>query len=258
MHATPESTTTEPDARQRETLVRAEGVTKRFRRSTPSRLGTLFPWRREPDHPTVTAVDDVSLAVSRGELVGVAGPSGSGKSTLLSLLAGLERPDEGVVTADGVTLTDCTDRERARHRLTGVGFVFQDFRLFESYTARTNVALPLVELGVDRPTRRARAETLLERVGLGDRMDHRPDQLSGGERQRVAIARALVAEPALVVADEPTGELDTDAGERVLELLQAVATDRAVVLASHDRSALAAADRVVRLRDGARVETGGI
>lgn len=233
-------------------LIRADSVTKRYTRGSPSLTSRVLPWREDDDRPTVTAVDNVSLAVRSGELVGVAGPSGSGKSTLLELLAGLTRPDEGAVIHDGTALASLSDRALARHRLAAVGFVFQDFRLLDAYTARTNVALPLVELGIARTERRARAETLLERVGLADRIDHRPDQLSGGERQRVAIARALVAEPAILIADEPTGELDSEAGRRVLDELQRVASDRAVVVASHDQETLAIADRIIRLRDGVR------
>nr|WP_290812193.1 ABC transporter ATP-binding protein [Halovivax sp.] len=232
-------------------------MTKRYVRGSPSVASRLLPWRPGRDRPTVTAVDDVSLTVNRGEIVGLAGPSGSGKSTLLELLAGLDRPDRGAITVAGTDLASLSERELVRHRLTRVGFVFQDFRLLEAYTARTNVAIPLVELGVARARRRARAAELLERVGLADRTDHRPGQLSGGERQRVAIARALAAEPELLIADEPTGELDSDAGRRVLDELERVATDRAVLVASHDRETLAIADRVVRLRDGARVDGGG-
>ncbi|WP_254864725.1 ABC transporter ATP-binding protein [Halovivax gelatinilyticus] len=234
-------------------LVRADGVGKRYRRSAGSRLSRLRSGTAA-EAPIVAAVDDVSLTIRRGEIVGIAGPSGSGKSTLLSMLAGLTRPDDGSVTAVGTDLATCSSRELTRHRLRHVGFVFQDFRLFESFSARTNVALPLVELGVRTDRRRERATNLLESVGLGDRIDHRPAQLSGGERQRVAIARALVTEPALLIADEPTGELDAETGADVLAILREHATDRGVVLATHDESILESVDRVVRLRDGRRVD----
>ncbi|WP_247730587.1 ABC transporter ATP-binding protein [Halovivax limisalsi] len=237
-----------------ETLVRASDVRKAYRRAGPGRFARLRWWADPPERPTVTAVDDVSVSIERGELVAIAGPSGSGKSTLLSILAGLERADEGRVVAAGTDLGACTPAELTRHRLRHVGFVFQDFRLFESFSARTNVALPLVELGVARSKRRERAEALLGSVGLGDRLDHRPGQLSGGERQRVAIARALVTDPDLLIADEPTGELDAETGRGVLSILRAHADDRAVVLATHDESILRSVDRVIRLRDGARVD----
>lgn len=232
-------------------LLRADGLTRHY---SMGRSGSRL-WRRSDDsRPTVTAIADISITLDRGEVVGIAGPSGSGKSTLLHVLAGLELPDEGTVTVDGVDLTALSARARRRHRLERVGIVFQRFHLLDAYTARTNVALPLVELGWSKARRRERAETVLESVGLGDRLHHRPGQLSGGEQQRVAIARALVTKPDLVVADEPTGELDSEAGDRVVEELRQIATDRAVVLASHDRRTLEAADRLVALRDGRRVE----
>lgn len=202
------------------------------------------------DPPTIRALDGVSLSVDRGEIVGVAGPSGSGKSTLLHLLAGLDVPTDGTVTLAGEDTSSLSERGRAKLRLDHVGIVFQRFHLLPALSARANVALPLVERGQGKRTRRQRAAELLDAVGLGDRADHRPGQLSGGEQQRVAIARALATEPGLIVADEPTGELDVETGARVLDVLADVATDRAVVLASHDRQALEVCDRVVQLRDG--------
>ena len=233
-------------------VVRASGVTKIYERGSDA--GRLARLTRSKAVPTVTAIDDVSIAIRRGEIVGVAGPSGSGKSTLLHVLAGLERPTDGTVVIDGVDVSTLSNRRRTRHRLEHVGIVFQHFHLLDSLTARGNVALPLVELGVPKRERRRRATVLLERVGLDDRSTHRPGELSGGEQQRVAIARALVTDPAVVVADEPTGELDTETGRRVLAEFERVAEDRAVVVASHDRETLAVADRVVQLRDGRRVE----
>ncbi|AQL44489.1 ABC transporter ATP-binding protein [Halorientalis sp. IM1011] len=203
------------------------------------------------DGTAIRAVDGVTLSIDAGEVVGIAGPSGSGKTTLLHLLAGLDTPSAGTVTLAGTDVGSLSERGRARHRLDHVGIVFQRFHLLPSLTATSNVALPLVERGVGKRTRRERAREALESVGLEDRADHRPGQLSGGERQRVAIARALITEPDLVVADEPTGELDTETSARVLDVLTDLATDRAVVLASHDDQALAAGDRLVRLRDGA-------
>lgn len=217
------------------------------RGSEPGRLGRLLG-RSEP--PTVRALDDVSISVANGEIVGLAGPSGSGKSTLLHVLAGLEVPTDGSVVFQETALNSLSRRERARHRLNHVGVIFQHFHLLESLSARANVALPLVELGVAKSERRQRATALLERVGLEDRITHRPGELSGGEQQRVAIARALVTDPQLVVADEPTGELDSETGEQVLNEFRRVAEDRAVILASHDRPTLQIADRIVRLRDG--------
>ncbi|QLG63862.1 ABC transporter ATP-binding protein [Halorarum salinum] len=231
-----------------EALVRCRGLTRRFRRGGGGLLG------RSGSSTTVTAVDGVSMDVAPGEFVGVAGPSGSGKSTLLHLLAGLDVPTSGTVTLAGADTGSLSERERARLRLDRVGIVFQRFRLLPALSARANVAVPLVERGVPKAARRERATELLERVGLGDRTTHRPGELSGGERQRVAVARALVNDPDLLVADEPTGELDTAAGERVLALFEELASDRAVVLASHDSQALSRADRLVHLRDGRVVD----
>ena len=213
--------------------------------------------RGRSDDRTVTALRDVSFDVRAGEIVGLEGPSGSGKSTILHAVSGLVVPTEGRIelleTAD---LTSLSDRDRTRLRRRHVGIVFQRFHLLPSLSARANVALPLVQAGVGRSTRRERAESLLERVGLGDRMAHPPGELSGGERQRVAIARALVTDPDVIVADEPTGELDTATGADVLELLTDIGRDRAVLVASHDDSTLAVADRVVTLRDGRVIDDG--
>ncbi|OAQ54117.1 hypothetical protein HTG_00890 [Natrinema mahii] len=233
-------------------VVSATDVSKRYTRGTePGVLGRLLG-RQSP--PTVRAVDSASLEVRTEEIVGLAGPSGSGKSTLLHLLAGLERPTDGTVTFRGTDLASLSRRERTRHRLEHIGIVFQQFHLLDSLSARANVALPLVETGVGKRERRRRATDLLERVGLGDRLTHRPRELSGGEQQRVAIARALVTDPALVIADEPTGELDTESGRAILQEFERVAENRAVVLASHDRETLDLCDRLLRLRDGAVVD----
>ncbi len=210
--------------------------------------------RLTSDGPTVRALDGVSVSIARDEVVGIAGPSGSGKSTLLHLLAALETPTSGTVRLGGEDVSEYGKRGRARLRLDHVGVVFQRFHLLPALSARANVALPLVEQGVSKGTRRERASARLEAVGLGDRASHNPGQLSGGEQQRVATARALVTEPDLVVADEPTGELDAATSDQVLSALAAVAEDRAVVVASHDEQALAACDRVLRLRDGRLVE----
>ena len=201
---------------------------------------------------TVTALDSVSLTVAAGEVVGVAGPSGSGKSTLLHLLAGLDTPTAGTISIRGTDVGALSSRRQTMFRRQHIGMVFQRFHLLPALTARENVALPLVQSGTPRSERRTRATELLERVGLADRTTHRPQTLSGGEQQRVAIARALAADPAVVIADEPTGELDRGTGERVLDLLTEISTDRAVVIASHDEYTLDRTDRVIQLLDGKR------
>ena len=202
------------------------------------------------DGHEVEALSGVSLSVVPGEFVGLTGASGSGKTTLLHLLAALDTPTDGHIRLLGSATDDLSSGERAALRLDHVGIVFQRFHLLPSLSARANVALPLIELGVGKRRRRERAESLLEEVGLGDRLTHRPGQLSGGEKQRVAIARALINDPTLVVADEPTGELDTATGDTILELLGAVADDRSVVVASHDPRVVEAAGRRLVLRDG--------
>ncbi|MFB6192165.1 MAG: ABC transporter ATP-binding protein [Haloarculaceae archaeon] len=226
------------------TVVACSDVTRRYSRG-------------RGDDEGVEALSEVSLSVAASEFVGVTGPSGSGKSTLLHLLGALDTPTAGRIELAGTDVTDLPERDRARLRLRHVGLVFQRFHLLPALSARANVALPLVERGVPKSTRRERATRQLERVELGDRLTHRPGELSGGEQQRVAVARALVTDPDLLIADEPTGELDTSTGRRVLELLATLAADEsdcAVVMASHDPQAIDAADRVVRLRDGRRVE----
>ncbi|AGB39270.1 ABC transporter ATP-binding protein [Natronococcus occultus] len=224
-------------------------------RSGTSSFGVL-PWRSRGDQRTVVALRDVSLEVQSGDVISLAGPSGSGKSTLLHAMAGLIVPTQGTIELNETSLTDRSRRERARIRRDHVGFVFQRFHLLPSLSARANVAVPLVQFGLSKRERRKRASELLERVGLGDRETHQPGKLSGGEQQRVAIARALATDPAVVLADEPTGELDTETGCRVLEVLTDVAGGRTVVLASHDEHALAVTDRVVELRDGRVVDDG--
>lgn len=223
-------------------------VTREYERG---RSGSWWPFGGDGDaRPTVTALSNVSATIRRGEFVGLSGPSGSGKSTLIHLLAGLDTPTSGTVTLAGRNVADLSQKELTRLRLEQVGIVFQRFHLLPSLSARANVALPLVERGIPKAERRERAGDLLERVGLGDRQTHRPGELSGGEQQRVAVARALAGDPLVVFADEPTGELDTDTGRTILELLADLAADRAVVLASHDERALDRTDRVIRLVDG--------
>lgn len=232
--------------------MRCDSVVRTYKR------GSQSWWQRvrggADSVPTVTALDGVDLSIARGDRVGLSGPSGSGKTTLLHLLAGVDAPTDGRVVVDGTDLASLSAGERTRFRLDTIGVVYQHFHLLESLSARANVALPLVERGVAKSARRQRAESLLEQVGLGDRTGHRPTQLSGGEQQRVAIARALATDPALLVADEPTGELDSSTAKQVLEALVTVGGDRTVVIASHDEQALEHTDRVVELADGRRVQ----
>ena len=192
----------------------------------------------------------ISLAIGRGEAVGLVGPSGSGKSTLLMTMAGLERPDSGKVVVDGTDLSKLDEDALARFRGRRIGIVFQSFHLVPTMTALENVALPL-ELAGERDAF-DRAETELGLVGLGARLHHYPAQLSGGEQQRVAIARAIVPNPAILVADEPTGNLDETTGDSIVDLLFALRRDRGatLVLVTHDVALARRCDRVVRLRSG--------
>jgi putative ABC transport system ATP-binding protein len=200
----------------------------------------------------VGALAGVSLEVARGEFVAVVGPSGSGKSTLLHLIGGLDVPTAGEIVVDGKALARLRDDELTVLRRRRIGFVFQFFNLLPTCTAEENVALPLALDGCPRRERRARATAALAQVGLAHRRRHRPDELSGGEAQRVAIARALVIEPSLILADEPTGNLDSRTGEHVLDLIAAVQADAGctVVLVTHDARAAARAIRTIRLEDG--------
>ena len=224
-----------------------ESVTKEYRRDGGGWFGGFLG---NGDAPTVTALSEVSLTIPETGLIGIAGPSGSGKSTLLHLLAGLDVPTDGYIEIDGRRTDELSAGGRTRLRLDRVGIVFQRFHLLPGLSARANVAVPLVEQGVRKRRRRERADELLTAVGLADRAEHRPGSLSGGERQRVAIARALSTDPAIVIADEPTGELDTDTGDRILDLFEELATDRPIVMATHDERALDRTDRTLRLRDG--------
>jgi putative ABC transport system ATP-binding protein len=206
----------------------------------------------------VDALRGVNLTVAQGEFVALVGPSGSGKSTVLNLIGGLDRPTEGEIWVDGMELTAQDERGLTAHRRHRVGFVFQSFNLLPRLTALENVTLPLMFSGVPARRRMARAQELLEQVGLGDRLTHRPTQLSGGEQQRVAIARALVGEPTLLLADEPTGNLDTATGGEIMALLKALNAENGLTLlvVTHDPEVAGFADRIVRLRDGQVVEGG--
>ena len=207
---------------------------------------------------TVHALRGVSLAVQPGEYVAIAGPSGSGKSTLLQLLGGIDTPSGGSVELLGTRLESLGDRELTRLRLTRLGFVFQRFHLLPVLTARENVELPRAEAGVPASRRRERARQLLEYVGLRQREGHRATQLSGGEMQRVAIARALANRPAVLLADEPTGELDAATGREILDLFRRLNRDgTTLVVVTHDERLAAQAGRVVHMLDGRIVSDDG-
>src|SRR5438128_4100309 len=195
---------------------------------------------------------EISLRIEQGEFLALMGPSGSGKSTLLNLMAGFDRPTSGRLVVAGRELTRATAAELARWRAGHVGFVFQLYNLLPVLTARENVELPLLLTGLSRAQRRRRAETALALVALGDRLDHYPHQLSGGQEQRVAIARALVSDPPLLLADEPTGNLDTHTSLELLSLLQKLNRERSItiVLVTHERDIAACAARVITMRDG--------
>ena len=209
-----------------------------------------------PGSPPVVALDRVDLTIRAGELLAIVGPSGSGKSTLLQVMGTLDRPTSGSVLLEGRDVTDCSDAELSRLRARTIGFVFQQFFLLEGSTALDNVATGLLyrERNMDLTERRAKAATALDKVGLGHRLNHRPGELSGGERQRVAIARALVGQPALVLADEPTGNLDSAAGGRILDLLLELHGEGVTIaVITHDREVADRLGRKVMLRDG-RIE----
>jgi putative ABC transport system ATP-binding protein len=203
----------------------------------------------------VAALRDVSLGIADGEYLGVVGPSGCGKSTLLHVLGCVDVPTAGRIKFQGRDVSGLSDADRSRLRLREIGFVFQRFFLLPMLTAFENVELPQAEAGVARTERRARARELLDFVGLGRRADHRPSELSGGEMQRVAIARALANRPRLLLADEPTGELDQATGEQIISLLDRLNSDgTSVVVVTHDPAVASRAHRLITMRDGQIVE----
>ena len=222
-------------------MVRLEGVSRVYQRGAS----------------IIRAVQGISLAVARGEFLAVMGPSGSGKSTLLNLIGGLDRPTEGDILIEGRSTRGLTETEWTTLRRERIGVVFQFFNLLPGLTARENVALPLLLRGEADPAKRV--EDCLAAVGLAHRGEHRPSELSGGEQQRVALARALAHRPALLLADEPTGNLDSKVGREIMQLIKALARQggQTVVLATHSRDAAAEADRVLIMRDGS-VEGEGL
>ena len=205
----------------------------------------------------VTPLEDLSLEVARGEFLALMGPSGSGKTTLLNLIAGIDTPSSGELLVDGRGLHSMDRAELTRWRAAHCGYIFQLYHLVPILTAFENVELPLLlDKSLTRRERRERVRTALELVDLEDRLDHRPTELSGGQEQRVAIARAMVANPGLIVADEPTGDLDRDSSERILDLLQQLSNEhgKTIVMVTHDAHAAAAAHRTVHLVKGRLVE----
>ncbi len=219
-------------------------------------LGEVVKHYRIGEAEPIRAVDGVSLSVKQGELVALYGPSGSGKTTLLMLMAALLRPDSGSLKLDGREISALSEQDASHYRLSEMGFVRQTFNLIPGVSAIDNAALKLLGMDVRAREARARIEPLMDRLGLEQRLNHRPEQLSMGERQRVMIARALSTEPKLVLADEPTGSLDSRRGREVLNLLTGICRERrlAVVLVTHDSQAATYADRVHTLRDGRLVD----
>lgn len=204
---------------------------------------------------TVHALRGVSFEIQRGEMVATMGPSGCGKSTLLNIIGGLDRPSEGSVLVDGMDLSSLDDNLLTRLRRERIGFIFQFFNLLPTLTALENVALPLHLAGRGRKNATTRARELLQIVGLLDRQDHLPDELSGGEQQRVAMARALALSPPLILADEPTGNLDSESGRQVLELFKNLQSrfKTTVLMVTHDSTAAGFCNRIIRMQDGSLI-----
>jgi ABC-type lipoprotein export system ATPase subunit len=213
---------------------------------------------------TVRAVDGINMTVEKGEFISIVGRSGSGKTTLLDSVGLLMRPTTGTISIDDVDTTKMSDGERAKYRAHKLGFIFQDFNLLDTLNALENVLLPVRYSGANKKEARVRAMELLDQVGLADRAHHRPTQLSGGEKQRVSIARSLINSPAIVLGDEPTGNLDSDTAQRLIALMRRVNQEHGVtfVIVTHDMELASRTDRIVRLKDGhvtsdERVQTAG-
>jgi len=209
---------------------------------------------------TVTPLEALDLEVPRGEFLALMGPSGSGKTTLLNLISGIDTPSEGSLSIDGTELSGLSRGRLVKWRASHVGYIFQLYHLIPVLTAYENVELPLLLDSMSSRERRERVETALRLVGLSDRMHHRPNELSGGQEQRVAIARALVGDPPLLVADEPTGDLDRESAGTVLDLLRALSREhgKTIVMVTHDPRAGEAADRLLHLEKGKLLEAGGV
>ena len=220
-------------------VIELQGVTKVYK------LGAI----------EVPALHGISLKIQHGEFVGIMGPSGSGKSTLMNMIGSLDWPTEGKIFLDGQDITRISESNLAQLRGRKIGFIFQQFNLLSSLSALENVGLPLVFQGVPQEKRNERAEKVLEMMGLGDRMGHKPNELSGGQQQRVAIARALVVEPEVILADEPTGNLDSKTGEDVMRTLKKLNGEgKTIVLITHEKDIAAHARRKVFLKDGSIVK----
>ncbi|WP_069650329.1 ABC transporter ATP-binding protein [Caloranaerobacter ferrireducens] len=220
-------------------MIKLEGLTKIYK------MGDI----------SVTALKDVSFSIEKEEFVAIMGPSGSGKSTLMNIIGCLDKPTKGKYVLDGVSIQGLNDDELASIRNKKIGFVFQAFNLLPRTTALKNVELPMMYAGVPAKERRKRAIELLEKVGLGDRIDHKPNELSGGQRQRVAIARALVNNPAIILADEPTGNLDTKSGEEIMDIFKNLNEEGVtIIIVTHEADIAQKAKRVVTFRDGVVVE----
>ena len=217
----------------------------------------IYKIYNEDQESEVRALNGVSLSIDRGEFVSIIGQSGSGKSTLMNILGCLDIPTYGDYHLDGIDITELTDKKLAHIRNKQIGFIFQGYNLIPVLSAWENVELPLIYQGLGPIKRRDRVEEALERVGMLDRQDHRPGEMSGGQQQRVAIARAIATRPPIIMADEPTGALDSKTGLHVLEILHSLHQDGStVILITHDNSIAATADRIIRLSDGVVIADG--
>lgn len=217
----------------------------------------LYKIYNEDKESEVRALDGVSLQIDRGEFVSIIGQSGSGKSTLMNILGCLDIPTYGDYHLDGTDITELSDRQLAHIRNKQIGFIFQGYNLIPALNARENVELPLIYQGFSGEKRRERSEAALERVAMFDRANHKPSEMSGGQQQRVAIARAIATHPSIIMADEPTGALDSKTGKHVLEILHSLHEDgTTVILITHDNGIAATAERIIRLADGKIVADG--